>query len=187
MALLSLCTIASRRGVRIAGALLVVALVATALPARAEPSETGVKAAFLYNFTKFVEWPASAFGAPDAAIEVCTLGPASLADEVRAVVADRTAQNRPVKVRGTSESALEGCHVLYVSSAAADRAAVVLAALRNAPVLTVGEPDGFAAAGGVIGFVRENDRIRFEINEAAAKAAGLKISAKLLALARGGG
>lgn len=167
-------------------ALVGVSVLAPPRVVHAQSEETGVKAAFLYNFTKFVEWPAQAFPSPGAPIELCTLGAAGLADEVRAVVADRTAQNRPVKVRSASDASLESCHVIYVAASAADRVASTLGAVRSASVLTIGETPGFAASGGIIGFTKENDRIRFEINEAAARTAGLKISAKLLALARGG-
>lgn len=153
----------------------------------AQDAETGVKAAFLYNFTKFVEWPAAAFTAPDAPIVVCTLGGGGLEDAVRTVVARRTSQNRAVDVRDVAKGDARTCHMLFVSDDAPDHGAALLAQLRDAPVLTVGETAGFASGKGIIGFTRDGDRIRFEIDENAARSAGLKISAKLLSLSKGGG
>ncbi len=166
----------------VAGGLLALSARAT----HAQDAETGVKAAFLYNFTKFVEWPEQAFAAPTAPIVLCTLGAAGLEDAVRTVVANRTAQNRPVEVRDGSKGDARACHVLFVSTDAPDHGAALLAQVQDAPVLTVGDLPGFASGKGVIGFVRDKDRVRFDIDENAARSARLKISAKLLALAKGG-
>lgn len=147
----------------------------------------GVKAAFLYNFTKFVEWPSGAFASADAPITLCTVGDSSLAADVQKVVADRTAQNRPVKVRAVSDADVGKCHVVFVPEAAAASAGAVIAGAKSAKALTVGEAPDFLSHGGMIVFVKQDNKVRFEINEGAAKDAGLKISAKLLSLAKSGG
>jgi hypothetical protein len=167
--------------------LAVVSLLGVPGAATAQDGEIGVKAAFLYNFTKFVEWPASAFAAADAPITLCTIGDAALAGDVQKIVADRTAQNRAVKVRATTEADLAKCQVVYVPEAAAASAGPVIGAAKAAKALTVGETPDFLSQGGMVVFTKQDNRVRFEINEGAAKDAGLKISAKLLSLAKSGG
>jgi len=167
--------------------LALVALCGVTSVARAQDGEIGVKAAFLYNFTKFVEWPASAFAAADAPITLCSIGDGALADDIQKIVADRTAQNRAVKVRAASELDLAQCQVVYVPEAAAASAAPVIEAAKAAKALTVGETSDFLSQGGMVVFTKQANRVRFEINESAAKDAGLKISSKLLSLAKSGG
>lgn len=155
--------------------------------ARAQEGEIGVKAAFLYNFTKFVEWPSGAFASADQPIMLCTIGAPSLAADVQKVVADRTAQNRAVKVRAASDSDLGKCQIVFVSESAAGSAGSVIGAAKAAKALTVGETPDFLSQGGMVVFTKQDNKVRFEINEGAAKDAGLKISAKLLSLAKSGG
>jgi hypothetical protein len=155
--------------------------------ARADEGELGVKAAFLYNFTKFVEWPSKAFPSADAPITLCTMGDPSVAGEVQKVVADRSAQNRAVKVRAATDADVHSCQVVYVPDAAGASAPAVIAAAKTSGALTVGESSGFLAQGGMIVFTKQDNKLRFEINEGAAKGAGLKISSKLLSLAKSSG
>lgn len=168
-------------------ALGLVAGLAVAGAARAQDGEIGVKAAFLYNFTKFVEWPSGAFASADAPITLCTIGDPALAADIQKVVADRTAQNRPVKVRAATDSDLAKCQLVFVPEAAAASASAVIAGAKGAKALTVGETPDFLSLGGMVVFTKQDNKVRFEINEGAAKDAGLKISAKLLSLARSGG
>lgn len=146
--------------------------------------EYEVKAAFVYNFTKFVEWPESAFPGPDAPLSICVIGEdpfGGALDSLRA----KTVKNRKVAVKraGTAEEA-RGCHVLFIGPMQEDRADRILSSLKGAPVLLTGDVDRFVRRGGMIGFFMERHKVVFEINENAAKNAGLRISSQLLKLAR---
>jgi hypothetical protein len=157
-------------------------------PARATPeySEYEVKAEFIERFTRFVVWPESAFASADSQFVVCVWGNGPLATQLERVVArgkvrDRTARLLHVEPNGQ----LDGCHILCV--AVADRAGVrtVMARTRGKPILSVADQPGFAEAGVLINLTVDDDgSIRFEINREVANASGLKISAKLMRLAR---
>jgi hypothetical protein len=174
-------------------AIAAVALVATSLPASraaaAQPSlEYDVKAAFLYNFAKFIEWPPKAFAADDAPLVFCVLGENPFQDKLGRVVNDRTANGRRIAVRPMPPGApTDGCHLVFVAAAEDERVARLVQTLHSTdggPVLTVGESDHFAGAGGMIRLVIDEGRVRFDINVAAAEQAGLKLSSQLLKLAR---
>lgn len=177
----------TRSGTLTSLALGVVATLVVSGAALAQDGEIGVKAAFLYNFTKFVEWPSGAFASADAPITLCTIGDPTLAADVQKVVADRTAQNRTVKVRAATDADLANCQVVFLPEAAAASAGTVIGAAKSAKALTVGETSDFLSQGGMVVFTKQDNKVRFEINEGAAKDAGLKISAKLLSLAKSGG
>jgi hypothetical protein len=163
------------------------------LPAvRAAPAsalaEYRIKGAYLYNFTKFVEWPPRAFAAAGAPLVVGIVGPDSdAAAAVAGVLAGKkTGAGRPIEVRrfeALDEPALH-CQLLFVLHGAAPDAAAVKAALDARPILAVGETDGFAEHGGTVNFVRSGDAIRFEINPGRAERAGLKVSGRLASVAR---
>jgi hypothetical protein len=153
-------------------------------PPPASP-EYAVKSAFLYNFARFVEWPAEAPGAVAPRVTICVLGTDPFGQTLDQTVAGKAIGMRPfavARIRSVAEAA--ACAVVFVSTAEAPRLSSVLAAFRSLPVLTVGDVDGFAEAGGIIGMFVENERVRFEINVGAANEAHLKISSKLLSLAR---
>lgn len=144
--------------------------------------EYRVKAAFLYNFARFVEWPQSRNAGP---LVIGVLG----ADPFRGALADtahgKSVDGRLVVVRKVgSVEAASGCAVLFVSSSERNRWPEILTPLRRTAVLTVGDAPGFLAAGGVLNFYLENNRVRFELNPAAARKSGLKLSAQLIRLAR---
>ena len=147
--------------------------------------EYQLKAAFLYNFTKFVEWPAACFESTDAPIILGVAGKGPCAAELEQVVKDRAVNGRKlvVKTLATPGDA-DGVHVLFVPASEDSRLPEWLEATRVAGVLTVGESEAFARADGIIRFVIEGDKVRFEINMSPAEQAGLKISAQLLKLAR---
>lgn len=147
--------------------------------------EYQIKAAFLFNFTKFIEWPAAAFADDSAPIVIGVCGSNPFGAELHNIVEDRKINGREIVVK-TVDTAAEAakCHVLYFSAAANGSLAQMLPALEKTAVLTVGESERFTSAGGVINFVLEADKVRFEINSAAADKAGLKISAQLQKLAR---
>jgi hypothetical protein len=146
--------------------------------------EYEVKAAFLFNFTKFVEWPPSAFTDEHSLLKICVLGENPFGKTLRSLTDDEVGGRRLSLVHPESLNNLESCHVLYVSRSERERLGPVLAALRNAPVLTVGDTPGFIDQGGMINFILEGSKVRFDVNQEAAERAGLKISSRLLALAK---
>jgi hypothetical protein len=147
-------------------------------------SENAVKATFLYNFTKFVEWPEGAFESPESSIILCILGEDIFGEAVK-VIENKTAGGRQLVIRySQSVAEIGGCHVLFISASEKKAFPRILEALRGVPVLTVSDAETFTQHGGIIRFFREDNKIRFEINLTAAKAARLKISSRLLKLAR---
>jgi len=151
-------------------------------PGRA-PSEYQVKAAFLYNFAKFVEWP----GLSDdqkSPLDICVLGKDPFGPELDRVMDGKTVNGRSISVQRFSDvSKAQSCHVLFVGFSDAGHVAETAKALRGRNILTVGETEGFCESGGVIAFVMDGQRVRFRINPKAAARANLKISSKLLQLA----
>ena len=160
----------------------ILALVCLAAPSVSAQSEDQVKAAFLFNFARYVEWPAEAFEGSGAAITICVLGDEGFEEIVASTVAGKRVGERPVEVASSVED-FARCHLAYVGDDEADVPAI-LARLDGRSVLTVADRAGFAAAGGIANFFRADNKIRFEINPGAAKRAGLKIRSSLLRLAR---
>jgi hypothetical protein len=146
-----------------------------------EAGETALKAAFLYNFTKYVEWPAAAF-AKQGQFRVCVFADPAFTREIEAILAGERVGSRTVRVIAPDFSEVRSCHLAYFADA--DRGAQLVAGLRQAPVLTVGEGPRFLEQGGIISFVLEDDRVRFDINRRGVDRAGLTISSKLLRVAR---
>jgi hypothetical protein len=172
---------------RAAAWVVVVAGLAGGLPgdARAAPLEYQVKAGFLYNFAKFIEWPAAAFEKPQTPYSICVLGPDPFGEDLDVAVGEATLQGRRLVVRrlGDPKNA-GGCHILFVSKTDPGKLPALFQSLAGAPTLTVGEDEEFTRAGGGLRFFWLNNTIRFEINLQATERARLKISAKLLNLAR---
>jgi YfiR/HmsC-like len=156
-----------------------------ALPLGAQELEYQLKAAFLYNFVKFVEWPAEAFNGEKSPLSICIHGTDPFGDTLDTVVRGETVGERGLIVqRPESLSDLRDCHVLFVSRSEKARLPEILARVEGEPVLTVGDADGFLKAGGIINFVLEENKVRFAINPEAAERNRLKISSKLLRLAK---
>jgi len=162
-------------------------VVASAAPVAAQgqaAQEYELKAAFLYNFTKFVEWPPEAFSDDTAPIVIAVLGADPFGSTLDEIVAGKHAGGRPLIIRRFERSSeLTGCHVVFVSSRTADDLSSQVRTPTRRHMLTVGEAEGFAETGGLIQFVTEERRVRFRINPTAANKAGLKISSRLLNLA----
>ena len=157
-------------------------------PARAQQSqaaENALKAAFLYNFTKFIDWPASAFPGSTAPFQVCVLADDAFRRAVETTLHGEQNRGRPfsVSVPQSTEN-VRTCHVVYFGAEEGERWAARLPALRQAPVLTVGEGPRFLDRGGLIAFLLVSDRVRFDIRKQGAEQAGLNVSAKLLRVAR---
>jgi hypothetical protein len=143
-----------------------------------------IEAAFLYNFSKFVDWPSQDSARPDSSIGIGVMGDDAFRTELEKVVKNHTLNGRPFEVRAvkTTEEAI-AVQILFVGSGSEDRWAKMIPALDSANVLTVGKSESFASHRGIITFRLENDRVRFSINPEAGERAGLKISAQLLKLA----
>jgi hypothetical protein len=148
--------------------------------------EYPLKALFLYNFGSYVEWPATAFHGPDQPFVIGVLGQAPLLDTLFDIAASKKIGQRRIVIQHfLTIDAIRPCQILFIARGtppAEQRQAVER--MSGHPVLIVGESDGFASQGGAINFFVEANKIRFEINVEAARQQQLKISSKLLALAR---
>jgi hypothetical protein len=140
--------------------------------------EYRVKAAYLFNFVKFVEWPQAARSGP---LTICVAGRDVLGDVLDRTVEGETVNGRPIVARRILEPTPD-CHVVFVPRGAAAQA--YLRPAQGAPVLTVGETPDFIENGGIVNFVLEGTNVRFEMNPAAADRVGIRISSRLLRLAR---
>lgn len=150
-----------------------------------ESSEYQLKAAFLFNFAKFVQWPANSFATPQSEFGICVLGDDPFGRSIDDVLHGKTIGEHPVMIsRCKDVGEMTHCQIVFVSASEKKRLPEILAALRGTSTLAVGETDGFAASGGVIQFTLEEQRVRFIINVEAAERAKLQISSKLLALAK---
>ena len=149
------------------------------------PTEYELKAAFLFNFAKFVEWPSSAFATPQSPFLICVLGTDPFGGALDDALLHRSIQGRPTALlRLKRVPDIVGCQILFVPSSESRRLPEITLKLRGQCVLVIGESENFASSGGVIQFSLEDNRIRFLINTDAADRSGLKFSSKLLALAK---
>ncbi len=168
--------------------LIVACFFALAISAQAQSvqaPEYEVKAAFLYNFAKFVEWPPPAFAQASAPLRICVLGQDAFGDTLSRIVQGKSISGRTiVNQRLQSPAQARPCHILFLGGSDPEALNQALQSTRDLPVLTVGESDDFLTLGGAINFVLEQERVRFEINLAAAEGHHLKLSSKLLAVAR---
>jgi hypothetical protein len=165
---------------------LVAAILGAVIAAGAQPQldEYQVKAAFLYNFAKFVDWPPQAFKVASDPITVCIAGETPIYAQLDSAVVGKMAGNRSFAVRKVSDAQhAPGCHILFIGLAERKRIPAILAGVRELGILTVGETPEFIANGGVVNFKLENGKVRFEINVEAAEQEQLRISSKLLNLA----
>ena len=152
--------------------------------AQQQPSEYEVKAAFLFNFAKFIDWPPEVFADTNSPIVVGVLGKNVFGNNLEKIINDRKVNNRSFQFRKyTSVTEVTNCQILFISSSEKNDFAKIMSALHNASILTVSETDGFIQAGGMINFVLQDNKIRFEISDEAAKKGRLRVSSKLLSLA----
>jgi len=162
-------------------------LLGSAVDGRAQgpvSKEYQIKAAFLYNYIKFVEWPAPSQNASQP-IVIGVWGGNPFGDALGSTVRDRKINGRTIVVKQVrTAAAARATHLLFVSAADDARFGELREALKGSGVLTVGESESFAQQGGMIFFTLDGDKLRFEINMNAAEQAGLKISAQLQKLAR---
>lgn len=143
--------------------------------------EYQIKAVFLFNFTRFVDWPRSAFANEQTPLSICVLGDDPFGAGLDEVVKGETAQGRSLtvsRVRSASDAA--SCHILYVSRSETSRLDEVQAALSGKPILSVSDVQQFIGSGGMVRFDTVSGKIRLSINPDACKRAGLTLSSKLL-------
>jgi hypothetical protein len=149
------------------------------------PSEYAVKAAFLYNFTKFVEWPPDALDEKDTLLQICVIGESPFGDELENTIEGKKVDGKSVTI-AYAQSAKEALSydVVFVARSEESSLDRILKKLTTRAILTISDIDDFAERGGTIGFFVEDKRIRFKINVDVAEESGLQISSKLLRLAR---
>jgi len=160
-------------------------LIASTGEVSGQVDEYQVKAAFLYNFAKFVKWPERTFSTLHDPITICLIGDTVLRRVLEDTIAGKEIDGRRLVVKTISDmQQVNVCQILFVSGAEQPHVLAILAGCKTRSVLTVGETESFAAQGGVINFRVEDGKVRFEINIGAADEQRLQISSKLLSLAR---
>jgi hypothetical protein len=156
------------------------------LPGRAAesapPLEYQVKAAFLLNFTKFIDWPQTESNRSDSSFDICIVGDDPFGLALDQILEGETTQGRKLAVQRVRRPPPASCGVVFIGKSEKDVNGILTGL--GPGVLTVSEGTGFLREGGIIGFVIENHRVRFDVNQVAATRAGLKISSKLLNVAR---
>lgn len=159
-------------------------VVGTTIIAQAATSEDSLKAAFLYNFAKYVEWPTDAF--PTGTLRICLYTDAHFSHTIDEIIEGESIGGRPVTrlLMPAIPDVPRQCNVLFVNAKERPRIEALLASVRGSSVLTVGEGSDFIRDGGMFAFIKEQDRVRFDINTMEAERAGLTVSSRLLRLAR---
>ena len=181
-------------GTRLARLVLLAAATAIALtavisgsvaqPSTSGASERSVKAAFLYKFTEYVDWPSTS-ATRDGPFTIGVLGSGAFADELLRMTEDRTVDRRSIRVRRVSPSdAVDDLQVLFIAAEQRARLSELLSPVRGRPILTVTESEGALADGSIINFTVAGDRVRFEISLDAAQTSQLKLNSRLLAVAQ---
>jgi hypothetical protein len=158
------------------------------VPSRPSPGggslEYQVKAAYLLNFTRYVEWPPQVFTAPGAPLTICVLGHDPFGTVLDATVQGRLTQGRVLQVRRIRTAReVSGCQLVFISRETWRTQPELPKTLQSLGLLTVGETNQFAQEGGVIGFVLQEETVRFVVNAEARDRAGLRISSRMLSLA----
>lgn len=160
---------------------LTIAGIAVAFAAE-ESLEYSVKAAYLLKFGGFIEWPSRTFTAPDEPFVIGVLGDDPFGPTLDQIAATHTVQGRPITLKKLSRiEQVRNVHVLYISPSEKERMPLITASLEGKGILTVADAD---LPGAMVNFVVDNNRVRFDINLEQAERAGLKVSSKLLSVAR---
>ena len=170
-----------------AQALKVMSVLAAALAASANGqgfSEYQVKAAYLYNLARFVEWPADTFKSASEPMALCVVGASPIRSILVEAVHGETIDGRKLEVRQPAGIRASGCHVVFITSAERSHSAAILRELKASGTLTVGETPDFLDEGGAVNFRLENDKVRIEINLSAVAEQKLRVSPNLLSLVR---
>ena len=148
--------------------------------------EYAIKAAYLYQFSRYVQWPASAFANENSPLVIGVLGADPFGNILEEIAKTKRIEGRPIAIRRFATMAdFKPCHILFISSSVSpEQKEAAIQKAKHAPILLVGEEPGFAEQGGTINFFFDENKIRFEINATAVKHDQLKISSKLLSLAK---
>ena len=167
-------------------ALIAFCLCAGARPAApSAPNEYALKAAFLYNFAKFVTWPDSSLGHAAEPFVIAVLGDDPFGPVLEATVAEKHVGGHPIAIERASDlSDLGRCQLLYISDSEKRLIRWITSELEGRPILTVASTEGFARDGGMIGLLLDGEQIRFDVSPMNIEQVGLRISSKLLSLAR---
>ena len=175
---------ASLRGRRYAGAVLAAAFLSCTPIGRAQDvTESSLKAAFIYSFAKFTEWPQDALPST-ATFTACVLGDSSISNALERTVKGRLLSGRGISVSQVQlDGKLRSCHLLYVSGITPAQVSVIVAAVKGAPVLTISDVDHFGQQGGIAQMFVENGKMRFDLNLEVAKLSRLQLSSRLIVLA----
>jgi hypothetical protein len=153
--------------------------------AQSQADEYRIKAAFLYHFAQLVDWPSGALGDVNQPLGLCTVGDDPFHGELENSVDGKVINGRFVRIRHSKRiQEARNCQILFFGKGDDRQLTEMLMELGNSPILTVGESDRFAQQGGMIQFTLDDNKVRFNINVAAAQKSGLKISSKLLLLAK---
>ena len=151
----------------------------------ATSTEYQVKGAYLFNFAKFVEWPAGTFRTPNSPLVICVLGSNPFGSDLEGSIAGKTVGGRRLEIshlpRGLDA---RSCQIVFIASSERGQVREILQQLTGTSALTVADTSGFTDEGGMINFVWEGDRVRFEANVDAAEHAHLRLSARLLTVAK---
>jgi hypothetical protein len=147
--------------------------------------EAGIKAAYLFNFVPFIEWPATAFTDESAPMTIDIIGDSPVKPKLEEIAKGKSVKKRPLAVKWCKDiSDMTKCQMLFIGRTEKVRIHEILSAVAGSPVLTVGETEGFTEQGGAISFYRDGAKVRFEINLQAVRTSGLSINSQLLSLAR---
>jgi hypothetical protein len=175
------------RAVAILGAMLVAFVSISAVGAQSPSLEDKLKATYLYKFIPYIEWPAGAFPSSSSAITLCVVGNDPFGEILDdAIKSSPPVDKRTVTVRrlvASDRTPTAGCHILFLAASTTSSAADIIDAVRGTPVLTVTDRAASSTAGSVINFVLKDNRVRFEVDDAAASENGLVLSSKLLSIA----
>lgn len=165
------------------GAVLLLCLLSSSAVQAQDVTEPSLKAAFIYNFAKFTEWPLDVLPAT-ASFTACVLSDGPVSDALERTVKGRQLAGRSISVsRVALNGPLRTCHLLYVSGVTAAQVSAIVAIVKGAPVLTISDIDDFAPLGGIAHVFVENGRMRFDLNVDRAKLSRLQLSSKLMTLA----
>lgn len=146
--------------------------------------EYEIKAAYIYNFINYIDWPENAFPAPGGTITIGVVGDSPFNAALN-VLNGKQVKGRSLVLKQINDPKdLDQCQIVFISSSEKARLPELLGKLKDSRVLTVSEIDGFAQQGGIINFISEHNKVRFEINPDAARRLGLNISSELLKLAK---
>jgi hypothetical protein len=149
------------------------------------PDASHVEAVFLFRFTQFTDWPQDAFPTAQSPIVICVIGVNPFGDALQLAVEGEAVNGRSLTTRQLRQARdIDACNILFMSRSEGSRIPAILAALKDRSILTVSDADDFIEQGGMVQFINEDNHVRFRINGDAVSKAGLKLSAKLLQLAK---